>query len=324
MQQAERIGVLRVGVQLLDRRIFDDEAGIHHQHSLRQARDHPEIMGDPDDGHAQLIAQALDQIDDLGLDGDIQGGRRFVGYQDLWVAGQGHRNHHSLAHTPGELVRVIRQPFRGLGYANHFQQLDRPLTGLRFGHAQVHPQLFGNLVLDGQYRIKRRHRILENHGDLRAAHPADFIRRHLEQVAVREQGAAAFDLPGRLGHQLEHGEHGDAFATAAFSHHSQGLTFLELKAHPVDRVDHAFRRVKVSNQVVDSQDWILARLRRHAGLGSCRSRAARPLLRERASGDGWGDRFQSKHPIDSLIVELWSEHIAQRLAVYKSLQIVAK
>jgi hypothetical protein len=36
-------------------------------------------VGDPDDGHADLITEFLDQVNDLGLDGDVQGGGGLIG-----------------------------------------------------------------------------------------------------------------------------------------------------------------------------------------------------------------------------------------------------
>ena len=52
-------------------------------------------------------ASSRQQVQDLGLHGDVEGGRRFVGDQQLAAAGQCHRDHHPLPHAAGELVRVL-------------------------------------------------------------------------------------------------------------------------------------------------------------------------------------------------------------------------
>ena len=53
-QQAQGIGMLRIGVQLLDRGFLDNIAAVHHEDAFRQAGDNPQVVGDPDDGHAQF------------------------------------------------------------------------------------------------------------------------------------------------------------------------------------------------------------------------------------------------------------------------------
>jgi 3-methyladenine DNA glycosylase/8-oxoguanine DNA glycosylase len=45
-------------------------------------------VGDQDDRHAEPLAQVVDELQDLLLDGDIQRGRRLVGDQQLRLAGQ--------------------------------------------------------------------------------------------------------------------------------------------------------------------------------------------------------------------------------------------
>ena len=47
------------------------------------------------------------QLQDLGLYGDIQGGGGLVGDEQFWFVDQGHGDHHALAHAAGKLVGVI-------------------------------------------------------------------------------------------------------------------------------------------------------------------------------------------------------------------------
>ena len=50
---------------------------------------------------------AGEQRQHLGLHGDVEGGRRLVGDDELRAAGHGHGDHGALAHAAGELVRVL-------------------------------------------------------------------------------------------------------------------------------------------------------------------------------------------------------------------------
>ncbi len=51
--------------------------------------------------------------------------------------------------------------------------------------------LLGHLPADGHHRIERRHRVLEDHGDVAAAPPAHRLRRLLQQINAVEKDAAA-------------------------------------------------------------------------------------------------------------------------------------
>jgi len=57
---------------------LDNKTAIHHHHPVSNPRHHAQIMGDPNDRHVQVFAQILDQVDDLGLDGDVQGCGGFI------------------------------------------------------------------------------------------------------------------------------------------------------------------------------------------------------------------------------------------------------
>jgi hypothetical protein len=94
-------------------------------------------VGDPDNGHAQLLLQPQDQVDDLGLDGHIQGGGWLVSYQQGGVTGKGHGDANALSLPAGKLVRIILQPVGGIREAHQRQQFGGAFVGLFLFHAQV-------------------------------------------------------------------------------------------------------------------------------------------------------------------------------------------
>ena len=86
--------------------------------------DHAEVVGDHHDRRVELALQALDQLEDLRLDGHVERRRRLVGDQQLRVVDERHRDHRALAHAAGELVRVgVDAPAR-LGDADQPEHLD--------------------------------------------------------------------------------------------------------------------------------------------------------------------------------------------------------
>ena len=68
--------------------------------------DDADVVGDEDVGEAELVLQVVEQVDDLGLDRDIEGGDRLVGDDQLRVRRQGPGDPDPLALAAGELVRV--------------------------------------------------------------------------------------------------------------------------------------------------------------------------------------------------------------------------
>ena len=83
-------------------RLFNDPARIHDGDAIGDLGDDAEVVGDEQDRHADLAPQLVDQRQDLRLDRDVEGRRRFVGDQQQRIAGQRHRDHHALPHAAGE------------------------------------------------------------------------------------------------------------------------------------------------------------------------------------------------------------------------------
>ncbi len=81
----EPMGVRMHGVveDLLHRAGFHDLPGIHDRQPVSDSRHDSQIMGNQDHGHVELALQILQQMENLGLDGDVQGGSRFIGNDQL-------------------------------------------------------------------------------------------------------------------------------------------------------------------------------------------------------------------------------------------------
>ena len=64
-----------------------------------------QVVGDEEVGQAQPLLQVVEQVDDLGLDRDVQGRDRFVADEDGGLGSQRPGHPDALALPPGELVR---------------------------------------------------------------------------------------------------------------------------------------------------------------------------------------------------------------------------
>ncbi len=66
--------------------MFDDFAAVHDDNIVRHFGDNAERVGNHDEGGAVCLLNVLDKVQDLGLNGHVQSGRRLVANQKLWTA----------------------------------------------------------------------------------------------------------------------------------------------------------------------------------------------------------------------------------------------
>ena len=65
-------------VDRLGRRQLHQLAQVHHRHHVRDVAHHRQVVGDEHVGQAQAVLQVLEQVDDTGLDRDVEGGNGLV------------------------------------------------------------------------------------------------------------------------------------------------------------------------------------------------------------------------------------------------------
>jgi hypothetical protein len=107
IQQSRGIGMGRMRIERFDRGQFADAPQIHHCHSVGYPFDHRQVMGDEQHGETKICLYFVEQIEDLGLDGYIQGRNRFITDQHLGPCHQGPGNAHPLTLTAGEPTRIL-------------------------------------------------------------------------------------------------------------------------------------------------------------------------------------------------------------------------
>ncbi len=174
----------------IDRRVLDNLAGIHGEHARAGLGDDSEIVGDEEQRRAGVAGELEQEVDDLGLDGDIERRRRLVGDQQPRLAHQRDGDHGALAHAAGKLVRVLVDAAARQRNADLGEGLDGALARLLLADAAMGTKRLADLVADGEYRVERAHRLLEDHADLPAAHATHVACRQLEEIATFEADLA--------------------------------------------------------------------------------------------------------------------------------------
>jgi hypothetical protein len=133
-------------------------------------------------------------MEDLGLDRHVERRGGLVGDQHRRVAGERQGDHHALPHPAGELERVVVHALPRPRDPHPLEQLHRALARLLVGQRLVLLDLLDDLGPDLQHRVQRRHRVLEDHRDLRPAHPPQLLLGGADQL-----GALVVRRPGEVG-----------------------------------------------------------------------------------------------------------------------------
>ena len=129
--------------------------------------------------------------------GYVQCCRGLVCDQELWIAGQRHRNHHALTHTAGKLMRIIVNPALRIRYGDLAHCVDSSEACFPSRHFAMQTQGFGNLFTHLENGIKRRHRILKDHRDIIAADLAHIRLGKLQQIVAVKNNFTIDNFSGR-------------------------------------------------------------------------------------------------------------------------------
>jgi hypothetical protein len=168
--------------------------GVHHRDLVGGLGDHAEVVGDHDHRRARLTLQAFDQLEDLRLHRHVEGGGGLVGDQQAGLVDQRHRDHRALTHPARELVGIGLEAPARLGDADEPEQPLRTILCGSLGHVVVGADRLHELSADPVEGMQRGERVLEDHRDLPAAHVAQLLVGHRQQVAALEE-----HLPAEVG-----------------------------------------------------------------------------------------------------------------------------
>ena len=86
---------------------LNDLARVHDGDFVAGLGDNAHVVGDEDDGGAELALQLLHQLQNLSLYGDVEGGGGLVGDEQVGLAQQRHGDHDALLHTARKLVGIL-------------------------------------------------------------------------------------------------------------------------------------------------------------------------------------------------------------------------
>src|SRR2546428_5177068 len=233
---------------------LDDAPRVHDGHAVADARHDPEVVGDEDHREPVTLLQLLQQAEVLRLDGEVEARGRLVGDEQARGPRDGHGADDALAHPARELVRKRAQPRGGRGDAHGGQQLRRARGDGAAAQAVVHREGLAYLHADGEDRIERGHRVLQDHRDLA---PADLLHLGLalrQQILAVEANLAAHDARGRPRHEADDAQARHALAGARLTDEAECFALVEREGHAVHRLDRSPAGDDVRAEIADVDD----------------------------------------------------------------------
>ena len=169
----QRLGVrvLRIPHDLLGRPLLDDPPQVHDADAVREMCRRRQVVGDHQDAHP-VGAQAVEQPQDAGSDGDVEHRHRLVGDQQLGIEHQAGGDRDALPLAAGQLVRIaldVQVGRRQAGALHGLAHLRLAVLARRLD--AVDQQRLLDRVAHREPRVERLVRILVDHLDVLAQRP---------------------------------------------------------------------------------------------------------------------------------------------------------
>ena len=216
-------------------RLLDLAPGVHDDDAVGDVRHHAEVVRDQHDRHPEPRPQVLHHVEHARLDGHVERRRRLVGDQHLRLAGDRHRDHHPLAHAARELVRVLAQRASGAGMPTSSSSSTARVRAAPLDIPRWRRSTSPIWPPDGEHRVQRGHRLLEDHRDPPPAHaPAPSGR-----AGPRRPSRARPLTCARRPQQAEQRHRGHALAAARLADDRQRAAVLDRERDVLDRLHRA-------------------------------------------------------------------------------------
>ena len=152
-KQGLGVGMLRFAEDRVPAPRFNRDSQIHDHDLVGDMLDDRQIMADKEIGQIEAFLQVDEEVEDLGLDRDIEGRDRFIEHQDLRIEHQGPGHGDALALPAGKhmgIAVVVLGPQTDQG-----QHILGRLAALIFGLLRVDEQGFFQGQADFLARIER-------------------------------------------------------------------------------------------------------------------------------------------------------------------------
>ena len=189
--QLARVFVLRRIEDAFRRAAFRNLAFVENANPMAQGSNGEQVVRNIKDGRSHIAVQCREELEDFGLSDGIQRAGRFVGEEQSRPMENGHRDADTLSLAKTQLGRTAAKKFI---VARETDVLKRGHDGsrtLRVFSANVSFPGLAQLSADGERRIERGERALQDNAYFVAANRAQFFLRTDEKVPAAKENFAA-------------------------------------------------------------------------------------------------------------------------------------
>ena len=235
-------------------------AGIKDGHLLTGLGDDAQVVGNHDDRGVVALTKLVHQVQDLGLDGDVQGGGGLIGDEEPGVVDEGDGDHHTLEHAAGKVVGVVHQNLLRTGDFDLSEHLQSSFVHLSFIEIGMEAKRLIDLLPDGVHGVQGGHGFLKDHGDLFTAELAQLRLRergnlHLRAVLTLKADRTALADGEGVREKAHNGGACDALTAAGLAHHAEILLFANIQVYALHQLHRrlAFASGEVDGHVTQFQ-----------------------------------------------------------------------
>ena len=246
--------MVRLAIERLPVRNLDHLAQIHNGNAIGDVLHDGQVVGDKQIRRTKLVLKFLEQVQNLGLNGNIQSGNGLVADDQLGLQSEGAGDADTLTLTAREFVRIAVDV---LGVqTDDVQQLADALDTLFLCTHAMNGHGLRNNFADGHTRVERSIGVLEDELHL-ATHILDLVLAHLGNVFALEEHFAC----RRLG-QAHDGAARRGLTATRLADQAKGLARINLERNVIHSRDdtlgealgeHAGLSGKLLREVLDLQ-----------------------------------------------------------------------
>ncbi|MYM18563.1 hypothetical protein GSY69_00855 [Brevibacterium sp. 5221] len=149
--------------------LLDDAPTPHHAEGRAELGDNGKIVCDVEQSEAPFLLHAAEEVEDLRLDSDVEGGGGLIAQEDVRLLRECRGNHYPLPHPTGQLEGVRPGAAPRVRDADALEEFDGEICGGPAGESLALRHRVGDLLAHAHHRVECDGRLLEDHRDARLA-----------------------------------------------------------------------------------------------------------------------------------------------------------
>ena len=210
-------------------------------------------------GQVALLLDIVNKLQYLCLNRNVQRGGGLVTNQYFRIAGKRNSYNYTLAHTAGELERILLKAALRIRDTHGFHKLKRLCAGVVLVHLVVKPQHLRYLVAYFHYGVQCGQRILEYEAYPLAANAVEFILMHLCKVHSVIKNLAGFYY-GVVRQYTHNGLDADGLARTGLADYRQRFAPVKVEIYAAHSLHQSAVSAEVDAKVLHAENYFFVHI----------------------------------------------------------------